>query len=285
MLDGRRSYNLFRRSALGALALPSLVACAPATPTPAPPVAPTVRVRDVFPDVSAACAVPRQRELSEPPPEIAPEERVPEFLLATEGCQIFDSHDLVGKEPFVVVFFASWCSVCEHRIPLLRDALRERSGQVIPLWISLDDAADGWGETDAFLERHALARQSAVAGREFLGFSLGYNPFRSVPVVVVVGRSGRVVAVQIGVRDGDEDVLERALDAAIAEPPERTLAGETRNPRRVSPNVEEVPNAEMPIWPGSPRPSPAQRGRGEPGTDLGHDALAACDRLTSARRP
>jgi hypothetical protein len=231
MPDGRRSYSLFRRCSLGGLAVAALAACAPATPPPA--VAPATRVRDVFPDVGADCAVPRQLALTEPPPAIAPEERVPEFLLATEGCQIFDSHDLVGKEPFVVVFFASWCSVCEHRVPLLRDALRERAGQVVPLWISLDDAADGWTETDAFLERHALARQSAVAGREFLGFSLGYNPFRSVPVVVIVGRSGRVVAVQIGVRDGDEDVLERALDAAIAEPPERTLAASTSRPEFV----------------------------------------------------
>src|SRR5687768_3560754 len=31
----------------------------------------------------------------------------------------------------------------------------------------------------------------------------------------------------------------------------------------------------MPIWPGSPRPSPAKRGRGEPGTDLGHEALGS----------
>jgi DNA-binding winged helix-turn-helix (wHTH) protein/tetratricopeptide (TPR) repeat protein len=51
------------------------------------------------------------------------------------------------------------------------------------------------------------------------------------------------------------------------------LVGETRSPRRVCPDVEEVPNAERPIWPGSPCPSPAQRGRGEPGTDLGHEAL------------
>lgn len=213
-----------------AFALATLAACAPAT-LPASAVEPAQRVRDVFPDVGSACAVPRQRQLDEPPPAIAPDERVPEFLLATEACQVFDSRDLVGKEPFVVVFFASWCSVCDHRVPLLRDALRERAGQIVPLWISLDDAADGWSQTDAFLERHALARQSAVAGREFLGFSFGYNPFRSVPVVVVVGRSGRVVAVQIGVRDGDEASLERALDAAIAEPPELALEASTASPK------------------------------------------------------
>jgi glycolate oxidase len=55
----------------------------------------------------------------------------------------------------------------------------------------------------------------------------------------------------------------------------RELVGETRSPRRVSPNVEEVPSAECPIGPGSTRPSPAQRGRGEPGTNLGHEVLGA----------
>jgi hypothetical protein len=220
MTDGRLSSKRFRRCALRGLALALLAACAPAPP---PAVAPGARVRDVFPEVGAACDVPRQLELTEPPRSIAPDERVPEFLLATEACQIFDSRELVGRQPFVVVFFASWCSVCDHRVPLLRDALRGRAEQVASLWISLDDAVDGSVETNAFLERHALARKSAVSGRDFLGFSFGYNPFRSVPVVVVVGRSGRVVAVQIGVRDGDDDMLERALDAAIAEPPERTL--------------------------------------------------------------
>ena len=50
---------------------------------------------------------------------------------------------------------------------------------------------------------------------------MGYNPFRSVPVVVIVGRSGRVVDVQVGVREGDAPRLLRALDMAIDEPPER----------------------------------------------------------------
>lgn len=212
----------WRRAVVCAVGL-LLAACAPAAPPPVAASAPAPSVRDVFPDVGTACAVPRQERLNEAPRSIAPDERVPEFLLATSACQVFDSRDLVGKRPFVVVFFASWCSVCEHRVPLLRDALRQRDGEVVPLWISLDDAIDGGSETDAFLERHALERRSAIPGRQFLGFSLGYNPFRSVPVVVVVGRSGRVVAVQIGVREGDQDVLERALDAAIAEPPERSL--------------------------------------------------------------
>lgn len=168
------------------------------------------------------CPVTKQPELREPPQLIAPEERVPEFLLATDSCEIYDSRELIGKKPFVVVFFASWCSVCDHKMPLLRDALERRGAQLISLFVSLDDAT-GWTETKEFLIRHGLVPGSAVPGRDFLGFSLGYNPFRSVPVVVIVGRSGRVVDVQVGVREGDASRLLRALDAAIEEPPESPL--------------------------------------------------------------
>jgi len=168
----------------------------------------------------AVCPVSKQAESDEAPQRIAPEERVPEFLLASEDCAIYDSRELVGKRPFAVIFFASWCTVCDHKMPLIREALGQRGDQLTTLFVSLDEA-DGWAETEAFLGRHGVAATSAVRGRDFLGFSLGYNPFRSVPVVVVVGRSGRVVDVQVGVRDGDASRLVRALDIAIDESPER----------------------------------------------------------------
>jgi thiol-disulfide isomerase/thioredoxin len=167
----------------------------------------------------ARCQIPVEQELEDEPAQIEPDERVPDFLLASERCEIFDSRELVGKQPFVVVFFASWCSVCEHKLPLVRDALEQRGEQITSLFVSLDET-NGWEATERFLARNGLVPTSAVAGRDFLSFSLGYNPFRSVPVVVVVGRSGHVVDVQVGVRDGDEDRLDQALDVAIDELPE-----------------------------------------------------------------
>ena len=211
-------------SVLGALLLAGVgVSCAAAAPHPptrtAAPLA--VASRDAPPPPT--CPVGPEPPLARPPQRITPDERVPEFLLATEACDVIDSRELVGKVPFVVVFFASWCSVCDHRMPRLREALERRAGQLTALWVTLDDAQDGWDETHDFLVRHALAPTSAVPGRDFLGFSLGYNPFRSVPVVVVVGRSGRIVGVQIGVREGDDAALEQALDDAIDQAPERSL--------------------------------------------------------------
>ena len=178
-----------------------------------------VLARDGLDAARTRCPIPMQQALSEEPARIEPDERVPDFLLASERCEIFDSRELVGKQPFVVVFFASWCSVCEHKMPLIRRALAERSDEVTSVFVSLDDP-DGWAETQQFLARNGLVPTSAVAGRDFLSFSLGYNPFRSVPVVVVVGRSGHLVDVQVGVRDGDGDRLDEALDIAIDELPE-----------------------------------------------------------------
>ena len=198
----------------------SLCGCSSAMPGPVPvsvPVREAVALAPVAAD-SWECPVPREPQLDEEPDVIAPEERVPDFLLASKNCQVFDSHELVGKQPFVVVFFASWCSVCEHKMPALRQALMERAGELTPVFVSLDEP-ETWGETEAFLERHGLRPGVAVAGRDFLGFSLGYNPFRSVPVVVIVGRSGQVVDVQIGVREDDDQRLGFALDAAIEESP------------------------------------------------------------------
>jgi hypothetical protein len=87
-----------------------------------------------------------------------------------------------------------------------------------------------------------------------------------------------------GMRQGVE--IERALaaspDVINTDEPFGALVGETRSyseePRRVSPNVEEVPNAECPIGTGSTCPSPAQRGRGELGTNLGHEVLGRVTR-------
>ncbi len=163
----------------------------------------------------------RERELAERPEIIHPHRRVPDFVLASDRCDIYDSRELVGKRPFVVVFFASWCTVCEHKMPMLYRTLDAHREDITTLLVSLDDT-DAWAQTQTFLRRHGWP-SAAVPGRDFVGFSIGYNPFRSVPVVVVVGRSGEVVDVQIGVKVGDEERLDEALDTAIGEPPAGTV--------------------------------------------------------------
>jgi len=229
MLSARRFWCLISLAvaAAGCLQPPQNPAPAPAASSAparrqtASAAAPRSAAADRLDAARERCPVPVQPDLADEPEQIEPDARVPDFLLASERCEIFDSRELVGKQPFVVVFFASWCSVCEHKFPLIHRALEERGDDIKSVFVSLDDA-EGWADTEQFLARNGMVPTSAVAGRDYLPFSLGYNPFRSVPVVVVVGRSGHVVDVQVGVRDGDEDRLDEALDVAIDELPEMT---------------------------------------------------------------
>jgi Zn-dependent protease with chaperone function len=62
---------------------------------------------------------------------------------------------------------------------------------------------------------------------------------------------------------------DRELEYLSSHPATRERVERFEGGGRASPNVEEGPSAECPIGPGSTCPSPAQRGRGESGTNLG----------------
>lgn len=158
----------------------------------------------------APCGVELERVLERRPELIAPERRAPSFRVATPSCDVIDSSELVGKTPFVVAFFATWCPVCEHTMPLLRELSDEHATPV--LLVSLDDD-ETWPDVPGYLARHGFSGR-AVRGHDFMGFSLGYNPFGGVPVMVIVGRSGRVLDVQVGARQAARERLDEALWAA-----------------------------------------------------------------------
>src|SRR4051794_30509854 len=93
------------RGLMGGLAAVSFTALA-CTPSGAPP--PALFAAPVQATALGATACP---SLPSPPASasttIAPDTRVPDFAVATEACDVYDSRELVGKRAFVVVFFAS----------------------------------------------------------------------------------------------------------------------------------------------------------------------------------
>src|SRR4051812_19999525 len=117
MLSTKRSWCLLALAALAGGCLQPAQNPSPTAPAaPAPPrrqaaadAAPPSAAANRLDAARARCPVPVQPDLDEEPEQIEPDERVPDFLLASERCEIFDSRELVGKQPFVVVFFASWC--------------------------------------------------------------------------------------------------------------------------------------------------------------------------------
>jgi len=101
----------------------------------------------------------------------------------------------------------------------------------------------------ALLRRAKRGRQWLTFDPEALASELGQPRERIVRALEVLEERGHGVLEASDVRHRFKRVAEsKAQHEAL---------GETRSPRRVSPD----------------RPSPAQRGRGEPGPDLGHEVL------------
>ncbi|MBK7584061.1 MAG: TlpA family protein disulfide reductase [Myxococcales bacterium] len=148
---------------------------------------------------------------TEPFRVLSPKERVPSFRVRSTGDRVFDSSAWVGSQPFVLVFLATWCRVCEMKLPMVTDALAEHPDLPV-LVVSLDDA-ETWDALPRFLARHRLG-QPVIRGSAFPRFALSYDPLQTVPVIAVVGKNGYLVDYQVGYSPSHALRLAAALEIA-----------------------------------------------------------------------
>jgi thiol-disulfide isomerase/thioredoxin len=120
---------------------------------------------------------------------------VPDFRVQSTDGRVFDSTELVGAEAFVIVFFATWCPICNEELDGVRRAL-DRVGRVVVIGVSADPP-ETFPRVGAYLRERGLAMPVVRASR-YPRFALSYNPFETVPLVVVVGRNGGLVDFEIG---------------------------------------------------------------------------------------
>jgi cytochrome c biogenesis protein CcmG/thiol:disulfide interchange protein DsbE len=135
--------------------------------------------------------------------------RAPDFTLTTFAGQSISSRDLRGQV-LVVNFWASWCKPCEQEAAALEQAHQTyRDRGVVFLGV---DYVDIEREALAYLERFEIS----YANGPDLGTRIS-QAFRTqgVPETFVIGRDGRVVAVQIGPYESFEAIkahVELALE-------------------------------------------------------------------------
>lgn len=136
---------------------------------------------------------------------------VPEFSLTTYDGDKLESTDFMGEEPFVVVFFATWCPVCDMKMPVLKSVLEE-AGPVRTILVSIDDEHT-WSHVPGYLKEHGI-HYPVVSAQAYPNFAASYNPFQAVPLVVVVGKNGGLVDFQMGFADSHRQRLTDAITLA-----------------------------------------------------------------------
>ena len=136
---------------------------------------------------------------------------VPPFRLQTTRKRPLDSAVLVGSRPFAIVFFATWCGVCDLKLHALRQALSADSDFTV-IGVAVDDGST-WRNVPDYVREHGIS-MPVVAALEHPAFTLSYNPFSTVPLVVIVGRNGGLVDYQLGYQTDDVQRLTASLRLA-----------------------------------------------------------------------
>jgi len=116
--------------------------------------------------------------------------RVPEFELLTDGGGVYASRDLVGKRPFITVFFATWCDFCQGELRAVQSAL-SRVGPIPIIPVSAD-GPETWDSVPAYLASFGI-HAAPVRATDHRRFFSVYNPSDTLPSLAIVGQSGVLV--------------------------------------------------------------------------------------------
>jgi peroxiredoxin len=141
---------------------------------------------------------------------------------AGESASDFTLRDVNGQEMVlsslkgkvvVLSFWATWCGPCKEEMPHLQQMYTELKDKgLVVLSISTDDARSA-SKVKPFVMKMGysfpvlLDRDSTVIG--------AYNPSKTLPYTVVVGRNGEVVRRTSGYNPGDEVELHTFLTGLV----------------------------------------------------------------------
>jgi len=135
----------------------------------------------------------------------------PGFKVSTTAGQQLSLENLRGRV-LVLDFFATWCKPCRASIPHLVELNRRFGPQgLFVLGMSADE--DGERLVKAFAEKNRMTYPIALAGESTL---VDYG-VRSVPVMFVIDKKGRVAEVYRGFTDEVALSSEKLIKKLLAE--------------------------------------------------------------------
>jgi peroxiredoxin len=137
-----------------------------------------------FPYVADALVGSEEEKIVEGP---LVDERAPDIKLNTLNGEAFQLNQWIGKKPFVMVFFVTWCTRCKGEIPTIKKIHHKYAGEKLGLVTinanfkdSLDKATHYRREND--LPYTILFDEAGQAAESYM--VLG------VPMILMVDRSG-----------------------------------------------------------------------------------------------
>lgn len=162
--------------------------------------------------LGCATAAPEVRSASAAAPAAAPVRNAEDFALRdVEGHDVRLSN-YTGKV-VLLDFWQTWCIPCAAEIPHLQrfyETYKDKG--FVVLGISMD-GPETVAQVGPFVQRYGLT--FPVLLDEETRVTALYNPARSAPLSVLIGRDGRIVRTREGYDAGDEKLIETDVQKAL----------------------------------------------------------------------
>ena len=139
--------------------------------------------------------------------------KVPDFTLETIDGDSVSLSDYVGKNVILIDFWATWCEPCLAAMPHLNEIYGKHKDQGFVLLSVSMDGPDTVAEVRSYASRHNL-QFPVLLDQESRAVSL-YNPRRSAPYSILIGRDGSIISKHDGYQPGDEVALEKEIVQAL----------------------------------------------------------------------
>jgi peroxiredoxin len=139
--------------------------------------------------------------------------RAPDFTGRDTGGQTFRLSDHLGKEVVLLDFWATYCEPCKAEFPHLRamyDAQRAKGLLVVGIAM---DGPETSADLPAFVRRFDIDFPVVIDDDSRIA-SL-YNPKKSMPLSVLIDRTGGIVVVREGYNPGDEKLVQADVQKAL----------------------------------------------------------------------
>ena len=140
--------------------------------------------------------------------------RSADFSLEAIDGKTVSLSDYIGKNVILLDFWATWCEPCLAAMPHLNEIYRKHSQNGFVLLSIAMDGPDTVAEVRSYARRHNLAFP-ILLDEESRAVSL-FNPKRSAPFSVLIGKDGTVLHKRDGYRPGDESAIEAEVVEALS---------------------------------------------------------------------
>lgn len=135
----------------------------------------------------------------------------PNFKVITTSGQSVSQENYRGHV-LVLDFFATWCQPCRESIPHLVEMNRKYGKQGLQI-LGLSADEDGERQIKTFADEHRISYPVALAGET----TLADFGVRSVPVMIIVDKKGKVAEVFRGFNDEIGKSSEKLIKKLLAE--------------------------------------------------------------------